>query len=364
MPVRVAVLGAGHGAHAHAGHLALAGHEVRLCHLPSRAASLAAASVTGSVSVATDVDASLVPSGRAPLARVTTDFGEALRGAEAVLLVVAAEGQAAFFDAIGPHLARGQVLLLCPGKFGALPARGLLDRWDGARGAIVAESESLLYIARLEGPASVRIKGIKTRLGVAAVPASRTTEALGVLQRLHPQFVAATDVLETSLADPGNVMHPVHTLMNTGRIEDCGPYRYDHYGVTASIGRTIDALDRERVAVAAALGLSIPTVPQRLAAAYGADASGAAAAIRSTPGYRGFIAPGDLGHRFVTENVPFGLVPIAALGVQVGVATPAIDAIVELASVATGRDFRASGRGVDALGLRAMSAARIVERVR
>jgi opine dehydrogenase len=364
MPVRVAVLGAGHGAHAHAGHLALAGHEVRLCHLPSRAASLAAARVTGGVDVATDADPSRVPSGRATLHRVTTDFGEALHGADAVLLVVAAEGQEAFIRAIGPHLSRGQVLLLCPGKFGALPARRMLDGWAGAREAIVAESESLLYIARLEGPAAVRIKGIKTRLAVAAVPAPRTAQALDVLCRLHPEFAPATDVLETSLADPGNVMHPVHTLMNTGRIEESGPYRYDHYGVTASIGRTIDALDRERVAVGAALGLSIPTVPQRLAAAYGADASGAAAAIRSTVGYRGFMAPGDLAHRFVTENVPYGLVPIAALGRQVGVATPAIDAIVELAHAATGRDFRAQGRGIDGLGLRGMSAVQIVERVR
>lgn len=362
--MRVAVLGAGHGAHAHAGHLALAGHEVTLCHLPSRSASLAAARVLGGVRVSADTDPSLVPTGSAKLQGVTTDFSEALRSADAVLLVVAAEGQNAFVRAIGPHLSRGQVLLLCPGKFGALPARHILDGWPGAREAIVAESESLLYIARLEGPAAVRIKGIKTRLAVAAAPASRTEEALDVLRRLHPQFAPATDVLETSLADPGNVMHPVHTLMNTGRIEESGPYRYDHYGVTASIGRTIDALDRERVAVAAALGLSIPTVPQRLAAAYGADASGAAAAIRSTVGYRGFMAPGDLAHRFVTENVPYGLVPIAALGRQVGVATPAIDAIVELANAATGHDFRAGGRGIDALGLRGMTAAQITERVR
>lgn len=335
-----------------------------MCHLPARAASLAAARLTGGIDVATDADPSRVPSGRAKLHRVTTDFGDALDAADVVMLVVAAEGQEAFVRSIGPHLSPGQILLLCPGKFGALPARRMLDHWAGAREAIVAESESLLYIARLEGPAAVRIKGIKTRLAVASVPASRTTDALDVLCRLHPQFAPATDVLETSLADPGNVMHPAHTLMNTGRIEESGPYRYDHYGVTASIGRTIDALDRERVAVAAALGLSIPTVPRRLADAYGADPSSAAAAIRSTVGYRGFMAPGDLTHRFITENVPYGLVPIAALGEQVGVATPAIDAIIELAHVATGQDFRAAGRGVDALGLRGMSTAQIVERVR
>jgi opine dehydrogenase len=354
--MRVAVLGGGNGAHAHAGHLALRGHEVCLGHLPERAASIAAARISGTVTVTGDVHDAAITTGVARLAHVTTELGEAVEGADVVMLVIAAQGQDTYLDRLAPLLREGQLLLISPGKFGAPIARRRLAERGVGTGVTVVESESLLYIARLEGPAIVRIHSVKKRLAVAALPARLTEAALTRLCQLHPQFVAAGNVLATSLSDPGNVMHPVHTLLNTGRIEDCGPYRYDHYGVTPSIGRVIDALDRERLAVARALDLTVPSVPELLHAAYGADPRSAADAIRSTPGYRGFMAPADLGHRFITENVPYGLVPIASIGCEVGVPTPSMDAIIALAHAATGHDFSRSGRNATSLGFAGMRA--------
>ena len=361
--MRVAVLGGGHGAHAHAGHLSLAGHEVCLCHLSERAASIEAARVRQSIGVETAPGVEGVPTGVAQLACVTTDFHKAISGADVILLVVAAQGQELFLSRLLPYVQDGQILLICPGKFGALVARrGLKDMAAGSN-IIVAESESLLYIARLEGVASVRISGIKKRLRVATLPAREGPQAIQRLRELHPQFALATHVLETSFSDPGNVMHPVHTLLNLGRIEELGSYRYDHYGVTASMGRVIDALDRERLEVAEALGMDIQSVPQLLHSVYGSSPESAADAIRTTSGYRGFTSPGDLNHRFITENVPYGLVPIASIGRQIGVQTPAMDAVIEIAEAAAGHPFRQQGRGLAQMGLAGRDAAGILEAV-
>ena len=62
-------------------------------------------------------------------------------------------------------------------------------------------------------------------------------------------------------------------------------------------------------------------------------------------------APGSVGTRWLTEDVPYGLVTWADLGRRTGVATPVIDAVITLASAVLGVDYRAGGRTAEDLGL-------------
>src|ERR1700693_3188589 len=67
--------------------------------------------------------------------------------------------------------------------------------------------------------------------------------------------------------------------------------------------------------------------------------------------YQATGTPKSLDHKFITEDVPTGLIPMSALGAAAGVATPAIDALVELARKMTGKDFAAEARTLEHLGL-------------
>ncbi len=62
-------------------------------------------------------------------------------------------------------------------------------------------------------------------------------------------------------------------------------------------------------------------------------------------------APGAIATRWLTEDVPYGLVTWADLGRRVGVATPVLDAVVALASTVLGMDCRAQGRTAEDFGL-------------
>ena len=64
-------------------------------------------------------------------------------------------------------------------------------------------------------------------------------------------------------------------------------------------------------------------------------------------------------HKYITEDVPGGLMPMAALGAATGVPTPTIDALVRLAQVMTGKDFAAEARTLDRMGLAGMDASKI-----
>src|SRR5215469_18817762 len=75
--------------------------------------------------------------------------------------------------------------------------------------------------------------------------------------------------------------------------------------------------------------------------------------------YQATGTPKSLDHKFITEDVPTGLIPMRALSAVAGVKTPAIDALVEVVRCMTGKDFAAEGRTVERLGLHAMDRGQI-----
>jgi opine dehydrogenase len=72
--------------------------------------------------------------------------------------------------------------------------------------------------------------------------------------------------------------------------------------------------------------------------------------------YQATGTPNSLDHKFITEDVPTGLIPMSALGAAAGVPTPAIDAVVAVVRTMTEKDFAPEGRDLARLGLSGMSA--------
>ena len=110
-------------------------------------------------------------------------------------------------------------------------------------------------------------------------------------------------------------------------------------------------MDAERCAVAAAFGIRATTAREWLATAYGAEGSTLYEAVQANRAYAGIKAPDSMQHRYIWEDVPASLVPMASLGDQVGVETPAIKNIIHLASLIHGVDYWASADTADRLGL-------------
>jgi opine dehydrogenase len=148
------------------------------------------------------------------------------------------------------------------------------------------------------------------------------------------------------------------TLANAARIEGTGgDFLFYEEGVTDSVGRLIEALDGERIAIGRALGVEILPDPEMgvrqgymLEANYGSG-------YREAPGFRGIGAQPALDHRYLNEDVGYGLVFMSRLGEQVGVATPAMDALIRLASILMDHDYAAEARRTpETLGISGRSA--------
>ena len=124
------------------------------------------------------------------------------------------------------------------------------------------------------------------------------------------------------------------------------------------------AVDAERMAIAAALG--VPAAPfldlfyeAGLTTKAAWDSGSIARACEESAPNRAIKAPASLDHRYIHEDIGYGLVPMAELGRLAGVATPTMDALVRLASLALGIDYWRDGLTLERLGLAGKSPAEL-----
>lgn len=354
-----AVLGAGHGGMALAAFLAARGVPVRLW---NRSEAPLRAVAAGGIALHR---AGAEPAVARP-ERVSTDLGEILRGSEAVVVALPAAAHRPVALAAAPHLRDGQAVLLLPGRTGgALEfARSLAEAGCRAR-VLVGEAATFPLASRVPRPGRAEIHGVKRDVRAAALPAWRTPELLALMRPLLPMLRPAPSVLHTSFDNVGAVLHPAITLLNAGRIEaHPGGFRFYAEGVTPAVARVLAALDGERLAAAAAYGVQARPLSRWLAETYGHRAAGLGEAVAGNPAYARIAAPGTLDHRYLWEDVPTGLVPLAELARAAGGSLPTAEGLIDLAGAVHGVDYRASGRTLERLGLAGMAPGEIVEYVR
>jgi opine dehydrogenase len=343
------VLGAGNGGMAMAAHLALKGFRVNLYNRsPERLLPIRQA---GGIQIIAREEE--LPRGRGRLAVVTADIAEALAEADILMVAVPATAHAFMAEQCAPHLRDGQVVVLHPGRTGgALEFHHILRQRDVKADVIVAEAQTFLYASRATNPGQVEIFRIKNSVPVAAIPAHRTPEVIKALSSAYQEFVPGDNVMKTSMDNIGAVFHPAVTVLNCARIESThGEFEYYIDGITSSAALILEALDAERVSVAAAMGFNCMSAREWLYLAYDAAGRTLYDAIRANLGYYGIKAPNRLDHRYLYEDVPMSLVPIASLGEMLGVPCPTIRAVVHLANLLHRCDYWESGRTAAKLGL-------------
>ena len=347
---KVAVLGAGHGGTAMAGHLSLMGFDASLYNRGEQ--RLRAIQSAGGVEILADCAESF-PRGFASLGVVTTDPGEAISGRQILMVVVPATAHRFIAEQIAPHLVDGQIIVLNPGRTGgALEVLKTIRDAGCCADIVVAEAQTFLYASRSMNPAQTKVFRIKNSIPVAALPAYRTPEVVKALRCAFPHFVPGDNVMKTSLDNIGAIFHPAVTVLNSARIESTnGDFDYYTEGITPAISMILESMDKERVQVAEGLGFRAMTAREWLYIAYDAAGRTLYEAMRANRGYDGIKAPKTVFHRYISEDIPMSLVPIASLGEMVGVATPSIDSIIHLGSVLHGVDYRAEGRTTQTLGL-------------
>ncbi len=347
----ITVIGAGHGGKAMAAAIANRGFPVTLYNRTY--SHIETIDLSHGITLLTETGREIF----APLEQVTADLEAALAEAKLIMVVIPASGHRSIALKAAPYLRDDQILVLNPGRTGgALEFKQGLIEGNCATKPTICETETFLFASRSVGPAEARIFRTKFSVPLAALPATRTEQAMETVKQVFSQFIPAENVLHTSLNNMGAIFHPALTLLNASWIESTlGDFQFYMEGVTPATAKVLDFLDRERVTVASALGIQARTARDWLYRAYAAEGDTLFEAMRANPGYQGITAPNRLQHRYIFEDVPCSLVPIVELGHQYGVETPTMCLLVNLANIIHGVDYWQRGRTLARLGLAGMS---------
>ena len=351
--MNVAVLGAGNGGCAASADLSKRGFNVTLFESQEFEPNIKPIIERRGVEFA-----GAIGTGLAPLRKVTTDIREAVADADLIMVVTPAFAHGILAKKIAPHL-RDQPVVLNPGHTGGAIAFAKGLRENGFTGTVrVGETMVLTYICRLAEPGSVKIFHVMKNLLFSAFPSRHTDQLYDIFKGLYPSIVRGRNALETGLTNLAAVMHPPGMLLNAGWIEYTkGDFKFYFQGTTPAVARVMQALDKERLALVEAVGLT-PVPAMRWYYRQGCtpiETDSVYEAFQAGGPDQNLKAPNSLDHRYVIEEVNYGLVPLASLGRMLHVPTPNMDALIRIASTTNERNFWAEGLSAEKLGIADMS---------
>jgi len=315
--MRIAVLGAGNGGQALAGYLSSKGFSVALYNRSEK--RIKRVKVNGGINL------SGLFKGFAGLEIITTDIKKAIEDVDLIMVVLPAQAHRFIAKTCAPHLSDEQIIVLNPGRTGgALEFRNILKKNEVKERIYLAEAQSFLFVSRVIG-SKVKVLGVKNSVPVAALPSSYTKKVINELKNLHESFKEAKNVLETSLNNIGAIFHPSTMIFNIGRIESKERFNYYFEGITPQIADFLERVDNERREIAHELDVKALSASDWLREVYNANGDSLYELIQDTEKYEGIGSPEFLKHRYIFEDIPTGLIPMASLGKLLGVQTPLME---------------------------------------
>lgn len=344
--MRISILGAGATGQFTAAALTLKGHRVALySRTPERVSEIRS---DGGISIE-----GILGVRQVPIRTITNDLSEAVSDSELVIIAVPGVFQEAYLSSLVHLVGESQAIWLSPGNGATLLALKLFT--DAGRAVpLLIESATVPFAARRTGPATVFSRAIITPF-VSALPSERNDEVVALLDSVC-DVQLCSNVIESILLNVNALIHPLPALLNWGWIE-AREKQFSIYGegMSSGVRKAIHALDNERVNISEALGLRTLSLDE----IYEAQ--------RVPPLYRMPMKIGKADRyeeRFITEDVPVGLVTLWSLANLASVPVPTIAAVIALTGAVYERDFLAEGRTIEKLGFGNLTAPQLADLVR
>ena len=201
----------------------------------------------------------------------------------------------------------------------------------------------------------VGFRNVRNPIGI--YPAARREEAIAKLDQLGERLVYLNSVAEAALHNPNLIVHTVGSVMSIPRIEKSkGEFCLYHEAYTRdnpATWRIVEALDAEKMNVLEALGFPrlsyVEACKYRNSLDEGINAREVFLDYAEMPTRA--KGPTKVDSRYISEDVPQGLVMLEAIATSMNIPTPICSGLISIASAALGRDLREEGRTPEKLGV-------------
>jgi opine dehydrogenase len=351
-PMTVGICGAGAIAFGTAAVLSQAGHKPMFWS-PSGAGTADLIENTdngNSILLATGaIDVALTP-------RIASTPEILARDNDVIIIALPANGHKRVLDEIAPFLEpRHSVIISSHASLGALYlAQILRDKLDRSFQVPITAWGTTICTARRSSGKEVRINTVRQSVDLCTVPHDQSEGALLQCQNLFPNvtFRPRSGLLAISLSNLNPQNHLGIALGNMSRMEK-GEQWYQLLHVTPNVGRFLEALDKERLEIAKALGLETKTIFDHFSQSFHVRITDSISEMNQEIYKSGkdVYGPTTADSRYVTEDVPFGLTLTIVLGQLVNRPAMLHSSGLAIMSAMYGRNFVAENDLLDALKL-------------
>lgn len=333
--MRITVIGAGNTGLAMISHLALAGNEVVVYDNSSE--------VVSALNSTKSIRCGGVINDNATIAFASTDISEAISNTDLILIMTPAFAHKDLAARLGASLQKEVPIILNPGRtFGAMKFEYYFTQTNKFLKPIIAETQTVIHTARRLTANKVHLIAIKDSVEVATKDPDKIGEIITALPEvIRPYFKPAKSIIETSIGNVGMILHSTPLLLNSGWTES-PEFSFRHYwdGITPRIANYLEKLDFERLSVAKALGSDLLSTKDWIKRSYHSEGETLFECLRNTIAYEIIEAPNTLEHRYIFEDIPYGLVPLELVGINLGIDMHYTTLIIDLASALLEVDFR------------------------
>ncbi len=344
--MKIAILGAGNAGCAVAGDLTKKGHEVTLIKTSNSLHNENFEYLFNNDGLITISENGEEVS--AKISQVTKDISE-VANAEVVIIYIQTKFHEDLIKRISAYLNKEQILIINPGY---LSTAYFLKYCDEFNIPIIVEAESSFIDCRISEPGRIKVGFRNVRNPVGVFPKNKTNYVKQKLASLgfHLEYITT---IEAALHNPNLIVHTVGAIMSIPRIEKTnGDYCMYHEVFTPSVWRILEQLDKEKMDIIEKLGFNrlsyVEACKYRNSLDDDRDAKEVFFWYAAMPTRA--KGPVTVDSRYISEDVPQGLVMLETLGEQLNVATPICTSLIEIASAALGRDLRLEGRTLEKLG--------------
>ena len=336
MDKKIAVISSGNGGQSMAAYFSYIGYKVALYAREAERVDMFPDNrfvISGVVEAETEVDL------------ISSEMSEVVRGAYLVMVTTPAQYHPIVARAMAPHLVDGQAVVLNPGRtFGTLAFSKVLSECGCSANIMLGETDTFTLTCRCPTLGRPEIYKIKDNVRLAAHDNAYKKQLFDIMHELFNVYSLAESTLYTGFTNIGMIFHPMPILMNITRVEAKEDFKFYVHGISPLVAGILEKMDVERVSVANAYGVAVPTARQWLAECYGSRGDSLYEQIQDTDAYKAVTAPTDIDTRYIFEDILTGCVPTSCAGKAAGIKTDVMDTLINWASILYGRDFHAEGR--------------------
>lgn len=347
----IAIIGCGHGGQALAGHLALTGLEVNLYAHENHLGGFHAVKKQGGIECLGAIE------GFGKIKKITTCLREAIDEADIIFICLPVIAHESIFIKMLPFLKENQIIINLSAQFSGIFQSDILNRsyWD--KKIIIADVTSFPYACRCDVPGKATIVSIKRTMGIASYNKNLSIEISELLNSFFPtKLKIMSSFIEVGLYDPCGITHPANVIFNAGRIGNQQEFYFYKDGICKETAAFLEVLDNERIEIGKHIGLILPKFFEVMNEYYDLSYNNIYDFYKHSPIHnKKTFCPTSINHRYISEDVPYSLVPWYSIGEKVKYNAKLMKSIIDISSIMNNINYYEKGRLISEAHLKDMN---------